>query len=408
MQNSHRQIIIILIVLFTVAQLVILFLFGYTPYPDSEGYISLAEECIAHHDYYPIASKINDYPFLWNIGAVNAVVLSLKLCHSVVPLLVIYALMKGITSWLFYAITKRLCGSQTAFIAFIIYIIYPANYGESTSTLSELPFLFFCLLGIWLSLNRQLPILGGISLALANWFRPMGIVFLLAVIIYLYYQKQKILRPLVGYIAMILLIGSMTYLRTGLFLYQAKTGWMALADYSTHHAPESMQVRNHQEWNVSQKDAAWQALFIDWLKNHPAEYVQQMPTKLINTYVSDNVNMCTFILDKAHKDYMYEEVSMQTLFSHFPNLSAVQWITLVNLIIYYLLLLSAIISLIYFKNDTYLLPVSIIVLGTLLLLFLGHGEARFHIPFMPFIIMLSASFINKRMLELNSTPAFSL
>jgi hypothetical protein len=188
----------------------------------------------------------------------------------------------------------------------------------------------------------------------------------------------------------------MTYLRTGLFLYQAKTGWMALADYSTYHAPESMQVRNHQEWNVSQKDAAWQALFIDWLKNHPAEYVQQMPTKLINTYVSDNVNMCTFILDKAHKDYMYEEVSMQTLFSHFPNLSAVQWMTLVNLIIYYLLLLSAIISLIYFKKDTYLLPVSIIVLGTLLLLFLGHGEARFHIPFMPFIIMLSASFINKR------------
>ena len=118
--------------------------------------------------------------------------------------------------------------------------------------------------------------------------------------------------------------------------------------------------------------------------------------------------MCTFILDKAHKDYMYEEVSMQTLFRHFPNLSAVQWMTLVNLIIYYLLLLSAIISLIYFKNDTYLLPVSIIVLGTLLLLFLGHGEARFHIAFMPFIIMLSASFINKRMLELNSTPAFSL
>ena len=84
---------------------------------------------------------------------------------------------------------------------------------------------------------------------------------------------------------------------------------------------------------------------------------------------------------------------MQTLFRHFPNLSAVQWMTLVNLTIYYLLLLSAIISLIYFKKDTYLLPVSIIVLGTLLLLFLGHGEARFHIPFMPFIIMMAANSI---------------
>ena len=44
MQNSSRQLSILLIVLFTLAQLVILFLFGYTPYPDSEGYISLAEE----------------------------------------------------------------------------------------------------------------------------------------------------------------------------------------------------------------------------------------------------------------------------------------------------------------------------------------------------------------------------
>ena len=233
-------------------------------------------------------------------------------------------------------------------------------------------------------------------LAIANWFRPMAIVFLLAIIIFFLIKWRKSIKLLLGYGVMIVLIGSFTMHRTGLFLYQAKTGWMALADYSTHHAPESMQVRDHEEWNVSQKDSAWQALFFDWLKDHPTEYVQQMPTKLINTYVSDNVNMCTFIPDKAHKEYMYEEVSMQTLISCFPKLSAVQWLTLGNLAIYCLLLLSAVISLIYFKKDTHLLPVSIIVLGTLLLLFLGHGEARFHLPFMPFIIMLSASFINKR------------
>lgn len=399
MQDRHRQLILGLIVLFTVLQLAILFAFGYTPYPDSNGYLLLAQESLQYSEPYPIVSKLNDYPFLWNIGTINITAVSLALFHSVTPLLVLYSLMKGITAWLFYALTDKIWGSKTAFIALIIYLIYPANYGEGTSLLSELPFMFFIMLGMYLSIVRNYSFLGGMMLAVANWFRPMSVIFLLAIIIFFLIKWRKSIKLLLGYSVMIALIGFCTMHRTGLFLYQAKTGWMALADYSTNHAPESMQVRDHQEWNVSQKDSAWQALFFDWLKNHPSEYVQQMPAKLINTYVSDNINMCTFIPDKAHKEYMYEEVSMQTLISCFPKLSAVQWLTLGNLAIYCLLLLSAVISLIYFKKDTHLLPVSIIVLGTLLLLFLGHGEARFHLPFMPFIIMLSASFINNKIVH---------
>lgn len=396
MQDRHRQLILGLIVLFTILQLVVLFVFGYTPYPDSNGYLYLAQESLQYGEPYPVSSQLNEYPFLWNIGAINITALSLALFHSVTPLLVLYALMKGITAWLFYALTDKICGSKTAFIALLIYLIYPANYGESTSLLSELPFMFFVLLGMYLSIVRNHSFLGGIMLATANWFRPMSVIFLLAIIIFFLFKWRKSIKLLLGYGVMIALIGFCTIHRTGLFLYQAKTGWMALADYSTNHAPESMQVREHQEWNVIQKDSAWQSIFFDWLKDHPTEYIQQIPTKLVNTYVSDNVNMCTFIPDKADKEYMYEEVSMQTLLSSFPKRSAVQWLTLLNLTIYFFIVLSALASLLYFKKDTYLLPIIIIVLGTLLLLFFGHGEARFHIPFMPFIITLSALFINKR------------
>jgi 4-amino-4-deoxy-L-arabinose transferase-like glycosyltransferase len=396
MQNSYHQLATILIATFTLLQIVVLFLFGYTPYPDSNGYILLAKECIAENDIYPIASKLNDYPFLWNIGAINAVLLSLKIFNSVVPLLVVYAFMKGATALFFYEITKSISNEKTAFVALILYIIYPANYGEATSTLSELPFMFFTMLGLYLCLNKKYFILGGMSLAFANWFRPMGIVFLLAVLIYLFVVKQKNLRPLVGYVVMIVFIGSLSYMRTGLFLYQAKTGWMALADYSTRHSAESMKVREHNEWNVSQKDSAWQSLFRDWLKDHPTEYIQQMPTKLINTYVSDNVNMCTFIPNKKEKEYMYEEVSMQTLMNDYPAFSAVQWLTVLNLLFYYLILITATCSLFYFNKENSLLPILIISLGTILLLFAGHGEARFHIPFIPYIIMLSALYLTNR------------
>lgn len=396
MQNRYHQLIPLLIAIFTILQLVILFVFGYTPYPDSKGYIFLAQEAVDNGNLYPITSKLNEYPFLWNIGAINAVAVSLSLFHSVIPLLVIYSLMKGMTAWLFYAITNKLLGFHTAFIALIIYLIYPANYGESTSALSELPFMFFILLGIYLALVHNWIITGGMILAVANWFRPMGIVFLVALIIFFLYKWHKSLKLVFGYVVMITVIGCASMHRTGLFLYQAKTGWMALMDYSSDNSETSQLIRERKDLNVIQKDSAWHTLFVDWLENHPKEYVRQMPKKLINTYASDNVNICTFIPDKAEKEYMYEEVSMGTLLSVFPNCSAVQWLTLLNLVIYFLLLLTAFLSLFHFHTTTHLLPVSIIALGTLLLLFFGHGETRFHVPFMPFVIMFSALFINKR------------
>ena len=65
MQDSHRQIIAVsAVLLFTLMQFLVLAVFGYTPYPDSEGYIYLAKECVSDNQFYPIASKLNEYPFL--------------------------------------------------------------------------------------------------------------------------------------------------------------------------------------------------------------------------------------------------------------------------------------------------------------------------------------------------------
>lgn len=395
MQNRRHQVAYLLITAFTLLQLVILFIFGYTPYPDSNGYLLIAEECIEHGEPYPVSTLLNDYPFLWNIGAINAVALSLKLFHSVTPLLILYSLMKGATAALFYAVTRKVTSNRIALIALILYVIYPANYGESTSTLSELPFMFFVMLGMYCSLVRKQSFLGGMLLAIANWFRPMAIVFLLALLIILLFKWRKSIKLIVGYVCMIVIIGTVTMIRTGSFLYQAKTGWFALSDYSTSHADISMQVRENLQWDVSEKDATWQRIFFDWLKEHPAEYVSQMPKKLADTYVSDNVNMCTFVPDKREKEYMYEEVSLGTLISVFPHYSPVQWLTLLNLLMYFSFLITAFLSLFRFHSATHLLSVSVITLGTLLLLFFGHGEARFHIPLMPFFIILSALFINE-------------
>ncbi|MBQ6208384.1 MAG: hypothetical protein IJK42_01235 [Prevotella sp.] len=410
MQNRHREISVISVVAaFTLAQLLILCIFGYTPYTDSEGYIILAQDSLKYGEPYPVTSKINELAFIWNVGSINTVALSMWLFHSIYPLLITYSLMKGVSSWLVYAIAKDIFNERMAWISLILYVIYPANYGEGTSLLSETPFMFFILSGLCLSL-KKMPFMGGILLAIANWYRPMAIIFLLSLIIYLIilYKNINALKPLIGYVLTIGIIGGLAYHRTGHFIYQAKTGWMSLMQYSWDHDPNPEKTAHLfanndpanpiNPINPIQKDKIWQSNFLTWLKNNPKTYLMQMSKKFMDTYISDNVNFCTFLPDKYTSVYMYEPLSMKTLYHDFPHESPVQILAIVNLIIYYLILLLAIVAIILLVKEHlwhYLsLPMSVITLGTLLLMLVGHGEARFHIPFMPFFIILAACSIH--------------
>lgn len=401
MQNSHRQLIIVAtIIIFTLLQFIILYAYGYTPYPDSNGYILLAKECVLMNEPYPVASQLHDLPFIWNVGAINLVALSLKLFGSITPLLCLYSLMKGCTAWLVYKIADFLFKERAAFITLILYVAYPANYGESTSVLSELPFIFFILLGILAALKRQ-NVIGGILMAFANWIRPMGIVFLLSTIIFQFIAKNKkaSLYTLCGYLLVIACISSLTYFRTGHCIYQAKTGWMSLLQYSVDNSPENDDYYTKADgYNAIQKDSVWQKRTIEWIAKNPKEYIRQMPKKLIKTYVSDNVNFCTFLPNKNESEYMYGEIDMKTLSHCFPKYNSVQWLTVCNLIYYYILLALFIAGIIMaIKRRLFInfaIPISVVAIGTAILLLAGHGESRFHIPFMPFIIMLAASFLS--------------
>lgn len=351
---------------------------------------------------YPIASQLHDLPFIWNVGAINLVALSLKIFGSITPLLCLYSLMKGCSAWLVFRIASILFKENTALITLLLYVAYPANYGESTSVLSELPFTFFILLGILAVLKRQ-NVIGGMLMAFANWIRPMGIVFLLSTIIYQFIAKKKkaSINILCGYLLVIACISSISYLRTGYCIYQAKTGWMALLQYSVDNSPENDDYYTKADgYNAIKKDSVWQKKTIEWISKHPNEYIRQMPKKLVKTYVSDNVNFCAFLPNKKESEYMYGEIDMRTLAHSFPNYNAVQWLTICNLIYYYLLLalfmVGSIMAIRQRLPVPFVIPISVVVIGTAILLLAGHGESRFHIPFMPFVTMLAAAFLSSK------------
>lgn len=396
MQISHNKIITVFILL----QLIILYIFGYTPYPDSEGYIKLANDCLIYHEPYPISIKLTDLAFIWNIGAINTVALSLKLFHSVVPLLVCYSLMKGMTAWMLYKITQQITNTRIANIALLIYVLYPANYGEATSLQSEVPNIFFSLTGLYLIMCKKKSVIGGGIIAIANWFRPIGIIYIIAIIIY---QRKKAIKTIIGYFAMISIIGCMTYYRTGYFIYQAQTGWMALLQYSVDNTPNKsdnvLPVITDNHINVIEKNKIWRDRFFIWLKDHPIDYVTQIPKKFCKLFVSDNVNMCTFLSHKQQRPYLYSELNMRQLANDFPTYTPVQFLTMMNLFFYYILLVLFVTSCIQIRRlpykQTLVLPFAVIILNMLMIMFVGHGEARFHHPIMPYIIIIDAVFTNK-------------
>lgn len=401
-----RKFIYGIVILFTLLQFATIFIFKYTPYPDSDGYICLAQECVKAGEFYPISANIDDLPFIWNIGAINLVVLSLWVTGSVLPLMIFYSFLKGFSALLVYLIAKKLFTSSVAFISLCLYVAYPANYGEATSVQSEVPFIFFILLGVYFSL-KQYSFIGGVCIAFANWVRPLGIVFLLACAVHalLTYKKRSLGFVFLGYMSMTLTIGTMSYCRTGNFLTQAKTGWMGLLQYSVDHSPyDDGYLTEADGYNAVEKDAVWRDKMLTWVSEHPGEYVRQMPHKFVATYISDNINLCAFLSNKQARGYLYDELSMKTLYKVFPHFSLIQWVTIYNLLYYYtLLLLFLSASFILIRQRSYaslVLPLSIVLFGTGILLLVGHGEARFHLPLMPFIIMLSAVSVKRFALKI--------
>lgn len=283
MQNRDRQITLGVAALFTLAQLLLLAHYGYTPYPDAEGYVLLARQSLAQGSLYPTLQQINHEPFIWNCGAINLVALSLWLTHSITPLLLFYAVLKGATAWLTTAVAHRLFGRRTALLTLAFYVAYPANYGECTSVLSETPFVFLVMLAFHQALRHR-PLAAGTLLALAQWIRPFALVFLLAWAVYAWAhgRRRSILSTCLSYAATLLLIGGSCQLRTGHFICQAQTGWMALLQYSVDHstAPDTTLLSTPDSLNAPQRNDLWRSRTLQWMARHPEEYLTQMPRKL--------------------------------------------------------------------------------------------------------------------------------
>ena len=464
MQNSHRTLkrtlsnnaYLIISALFLLLLIAILCIFGYTPTNDGEGYLDYARIALAEHQPYPSPKTILGQPFIWNPGIINLIILSLWAFQSLWPLLLTLCLMKALSAFLVAKIASKLFSHQTALIALFLYILYPNNWGQSTMLSSEIPMVFFTLLAVNLSLkNNNSPRLlrprrshiplqfpAGITLTIANWFRPVATIFLVALVLYHLLKRSRLLRPrrnstspilhlLSGYILTILIIGTSCYLRTGYFIYQSDTLWFNMAEatyekdpqphYSTEMFPTgtARYIQDMQHKTAIECSHIWQQRSLKWLAKHPAQYLSKIPARLYYVYKNDIDNLSAFLPDKSNPAENYVTLPLKSILHLSKNSltfregTTVASLAIITTIFYILLLLSAIIATIttlrtnrhsplnpqrHFHSEAekqlstlnITLLLFIIIAGSLALVLAVHGETRFKAPFMPFIFILAA------------------
>lgn len=410
-----------LTILFFLFLLAVLAIFGYTPTNDGVAYIEYAQTCIRTGEPYPCINLIKEYPFIWNIGVINLTALFLKTFHSIYPILVFFCLLKALTALLIAKIAELIFNSKVAFTALILYILYPNNWGEVTMINSETPMIFLILLAFYIILNNSRNIrwlfLGGTLIALANWFRPIAVIFLGSIILYyIFFERKNIIRKtagiLSGYILVIFLFGMESYSRTGYFIYQAESLWfnMAEATYETSVKPHyntemypvgtARYIDNMQDKTAIECNEIWKKRSIEWLENNKFNYLRKVPGRLLYMYFNDIDNMTFLIKDKAKAENNYITLPYRNIIQKLNSLDYVQTAAFICILLYYALLLAALLGTIKLLAGKQLknafLPLIIVIGGSLTIVLAIHGETRFKAPFMPFIFMLAAIALLKK------------
>ena len=408
--NLLCKITLAIAAIWVIAQiLIIIHFWGAPQFTDMGGYLETAEYCFSNNEWYPMLDDVYS-DFIWAPGYINYLILQMHLfgttnLNSILNLLMNIAMLFEV-----YYLAAKFFSRRTGLIAVIIFCSLLSNLFIVLGANTENPFVFLCLTALCLVFSEKWKyiILASVLFAMANWIRPLVIVFLFIIIIYFIFVKTKFynyIALLVPYILFLLLIGTMTYAKTGYFLYQSSTSGNNLIQVANDDAAgTSMRskdyfIENIESLTFKERDSIWKERAFKWIKQHPAKYVLQYLLRIPGMYFHDNwaimshtktVPLWEYLTDSNEevKDQFVNRIKVSLLLSITYYLTIILffytiWINRKNLI-----------------NIKSVFPVMVIT-GTLATCIFAV-QMRLHYPYMFAIIIYAAcgldAFIEKRVL----------
>lgn len=234
-KSNIRKIAFIVIALCVLIQVFLIISFGdYKQLSDYGAYIGLAQGCLERGNWYPDVSNLHDN-YIFAPGLVNYFILQMKLFGTMsVNLWLNLVLNLGIIYFVF-SIAKRLFNKNTAYISVIAYTLLYSTWWIVIPAGTEVPFLFLSLLGLWAVVNQKnvgYLFWAGVAFGLANWIRPLVVIFLLTAFVMMYLNKVRwnhYVSLVVGLVLVLSVIGVSSSKSANRVILQSSTSGVNLA-----------------------------------------------------------------------------------------------------------------------------------------------------------------------------------
>ncbi|MCD7848433.1 MAG: hypothetical protein LUH63_01095 [Parabacteroides sp.] len=269
---------------------------------DARFYAKYATECIEDGTWYPAPHNLYN-PFIFGPGYVNLLIGIHSLFGSFSFVRLLNLLLNIAMVFEVLILARKLFNERIGYISSIIYMLIYSNLYIPIAMLTDLPFTFLLLTALLLCTSRRLfPIAAaGVVIGLANWFRPLAIVFLVVIIVHFIVEKRgwrqyaALALPLV---LTVFLIGQSAKARTGYFVYQAVSGGYNLAMSSFDDAnglvnfegfgdPDNYIYLPPGDYTYMERDSLLKRASVRWILDNPLKYVSQIPFKLVALYSED-------------------------------------------------------------------------------------------------------------------------
>lgn len=383
---------------------------------DSQRYFELATNAVKNGVWYPSSLNIYD-TYIFGNGLINLLILSIRLTGSIeaikfVNIFCIYAILISCI----YIIRKIFGDTEIQYWFTVIFCSTGTFWGEVAQARTELIFMAFAFGATALLMTGKIYscLISGIFFALANWTRPLGVVFLIAGIWLLATQRAKLKQYLclvLGAVVTVCVIGGIAYFNCGYFAYQATTGGYNLLMGASEGADGTskfevfgeggagyLSEKQKSEMTFKEKDAFYKSEAMKWIKENPGDYIKLMPKKMLVTLYSEGYSLGTFYNDATagNGGAFYRGLIDRMTGQSEEKLSSADIIVIWTQAVYMITLVLAFVCVVFLivkRRAAKLMPFIFTVAGAIGVTMLLVGGPRYHFPILPYIIMAAAILI---------------
>ena len=270
---------------------------------DAESYLELARYYATVNSWYPGPGDLHA-TYIFGNGYVNLLSVVMRLSTDMIWAFLLNMLFAQMIVLSWADIAGQLTGrTQTACLTVVLLCAMCGLWGEVAATRTELCFMAFMGVSLALSLRKSAGALlaAGVLMGLANWVRPLLVVFLPGVLLFFLMRRvgwKRVLAYLAGLTLVIVLLGARTYQRTGRFVYQAQTMGVNMLMGANDDADGSYVGEVYDEGKpgyvapgsgvtFDERDARYKRYAVEWIMEHPLRFAALAPAKLFYYLATD-------------------------------------------------------------------------------------------------------------------------